>query len=188
MQLYPDLTIELLLSDQKIDIIKEDIDLAIRFGHKPTGDLISTRLKPRKFHICASPSFLQKQGIPKHPQDLATMDCIIFRIPGHPAIWKFRDESGHITDVPITGKLTTLHGTTMTAAALGGIGIALLPDWLCTQEINDKSLIDLFPNFVCTGTEFDTSAWLVYPSRRYLPLKIKKFTNFLHNELGTTTS
>ncbi|PHR93684.1 MAG: LysR family transcriptional regulator [Robiginitomaculum sp.] len=184
MELYPDLTIELLLSDQQVDIIKEEIDLAIRFGKRPTGNFISTRLKPRRFHTCASPNFIQKHGRPSQPKDLANLDCIVFRIPGHSAVWKFRDKNQQLTEVPITGKLTTLHGTTMTAAALAGVGIAMLPDWLCAQEVKNKSLIDIFPGFVCTGTEFDTSAWLMYPSRQYLPLKVKKFIDFLKHELG----
>lgn len=184
MELYPDLTIELLLSDQHIDVVKEGIDLTIRFGLKPTGDFISARLNPRRFKICASPHFIQKYGRPSRPEDLANLDCIVFRIPGHPAVWKFRDETKQLTEVPITGKLTTLHGTTMTAAAVAGVGVAMLPDWLCAQEIEDKSLIDLFPKLDCTGTEFDTAAWLMYPSRRHLPLKVRKLIDFLKDELG----
>lgn len=188
MELYPDLTIELLLSDQQVDIIKEEIDLTIRFGNRPTGDFISTQLKPRKFRTCASPDFIQKYGSPSRPEDLAHLDCIVFRIPGHPALWKFRDKNAQITEVSTNGKLTTLHGTTMTAAALAGVGVAMLPDWLCDKEIADNRLIDLFPDLICTGTEFDTSAWLVYPSRRYLPLKVKKFIDFLNQEFGTPNS
>jgi len=184
MELYPELTIELLLSDQKIDIIEEKIDVAIRFGHKPAGDFISTQLKPRTFHICASPNFIQKHGKPLLPEDLTNLDCIVFQIPGHPSVWKFRDENEKLTEVPITGKLTTLHGATMTTAALAGVGVAMLPDWLCTQEIEEDGLIDLFPGLVCTGTEFNTAAWLMYPCRRYLPLKVRKFIDFLKGEIG----
>ena len=93
-----------------------------------------------------------------------------------------------MTEVPITGKLTTLHGATMTTAALAGVGVAMLPDWLCTQEIEEEGLIDLFPGLVCTGTEFNTAAWLMYPSRRYLPLKVRKFIDFLKDEIGDLSS
>lgn len=183
MELYPDLTVELVLSDQKTDIIKEEIDLAIRFGLKPTGDVVATRLNPRRFRICASPQFILKHGRPTQPEDLSGTDCIIFRIPGHPSVWKFRDKKNKVIEAPVTGKLSTLHGVTMTNAAVAGIGVAMLPDWLCAQEISEGHLIDLFPRFECTGTEFDTATWLVYPSREYLPLKIRKVIDFLKNEL-----
>ena len=187
MELYPDLTIELLLSDQKTDIIKEEIDLAIRFGLKPTGDVVATRLNPRRFRTCASPEFIQKHGRASHPENLADMDCIVFRIPGLPSVWKFRDKKNKVMEIPATGKLSTLHGVTMTNAAVAGVGIAMLPDWLCTQEIGDGSLIDLFPEFECTGTEFDTAAWLIYPSRQYLPLKVRKVIDFLRSELSRSS-
>lgn len=184
MELYPDLTIELILSDQKTDIIKEEIDIAIRFGLKPIDDVVTTRLNPRRFRICASPNFIQKYGRPSRPESLASLDCIVFRIPGHPAVWKFRDNEKKVLEIPITGKLSTMHGVTMTTAAVTGVGIAMLPDWLCAQEIADGSLIDLFPGIECTGTEFDTAAWLIYPSRQYLPLKVRKVVDFLKGQLS----
>ncbi|TNE38575.1 MAG: LysR family transcriptional regulator [Alphaproteobacteria bacterium] len=184
MELYPDLSIELLLADHQIDIIKEEIDLAIRFGLKPKGDFVSVRLNPRRFHICASPGFIQQHGRPSRPETLAELDCIVFRIPGYPSAWKFRSDDGRVIVVPISGKLTTLHGSTMTASAVGGVGVAMLPDWLCGREIDDGSLIDLFPEHECTATEFDTASWLTYPNRQYLPLKVRKVIDFLQMEVG----
>ncbi len=184
MELYPDLTIELLLADHQIDMIKEEIDLAIRFGLKPTGDYVSARLNPRRFQICASPNFIQKYGRPLQPEDLGNLDCIVFRMPGQASIWRFRDSDNEVSEVPISGKLITSHGLTMTAAAVSGVGVAMLPDWLCAQEVKDGSLISLFPGLDCTPTEFDTAAWLMYPSRHYLPLKVRKFMDFLRDEVG----
>lgn len=183
MELYPDLKIELLLADHQIDIIKEEIDLSVRFGPKPAGDFVSTRLNPRRFHICASPGFIQKHGRPARPEDIGDLDCIVFRIPGHANIWRFRHEDGQVTEVAVSGKLVTSHGLTMTAAAVSGIGIAMLPEWLCAQEVDEGSLVDLFPNLDCAYTEFDTAAWLMYPSRQYLPLKVRKFIDFLQEEV-----
>jgi DNA-binding transcriptional LysR family regulator len=183
MELYPDLTIELLLADHQIDIIKEEIDLSIRFGLKPTGDFVSAQLTPRRFHICASPNFIQKHGSPLQPDDIRGLDSIVFRMPGQTSKWKFREKNGDVREVMVSGKIITSHGLTMTAAAVSGLGVAILPDWLCANELESGTLIDLFPRFDCTPTEFDTAAWLMYPSRRYLPLKVRKFIDFLRTEI-----
>jgi DNA-binding transcriptional LysR family regulator len=71
----------------------------------------------------------------------------------------------------------------MTACAVAGLGPALLSDWLCRDEINDGLLVDLFPDYECTATDFDTAAWLVYPSRTYLPSKVRVFVDFLQAEI-----
>ncbi len=71
----------------------------------------------------------------------------------------------------------------MTACAVAGLGPALLPDWLCREELDSGTLVDLFPEYDCTATEFDTAAWLIYPGRSYLPLKLRAFIDFLRKEV-----
>ena len=71
----------------------------------------------------------------------------------------------------------------MTKCAVAGLGPALLPDWLCADEIEAGELVDLFPDYECTATDFDTSAWLVYPSRSYMPLKLRAFIDFLREKI-----
>lgn len=71
----------------------------------------------------------------------------------------------------------------MTTCAVGGLGPALLPDWLCEKEVENGELIDLFPDYECAATDFDTSAWLVYPSRSYVPVKLRVFIDFLREKV-----
>ena len=73
---------------------------------------------------------------------------------------------------------------TMTASTVAGLGVSLLPDWLCRDELTDGSLVDLFPDYECAGTDFDTSTWLVYPSRDYRPLKLSAFIDCLKSEVA----
>lgn len=176
---YPQLTIELELADHHVDILEEQIDLAIRFGRKPGGEFIASRLVPRRFRVCASPPYLEKHGRPGHPRDLARRDCLLFPMQGYRSEWKFRRNGEQVLSVPVAGHLIVSHGLTMTACAVQGLGPALLPDWLCRDEIASGTLVDLFPDFECTATDFDTAAWLVYPSRDYIPLKLRVFIDFL---------
>lgn len=181
--LYPNLTLDLVLMDQHVDLVKEQIDIAIRFGDRPGGDFISSKLVPRNFHVCASPEYIQKNGKPLHPTDLEKLDCLLFSMPGYRNAWKFRNSSTDSFKVPVAGHLLVSHGVTMTKCAIAGLGPALLPDWLCRDEICDGLLIDLFPDYECTATDFDTAAWLVYPSRAYLPSKVRLFVDFLQTEI-----
>lgn len=177
--LYPDLTLELLLMDSHVDLVKEQIDVAIRFGQRPVGDFISHKLVSRRFHVCASPMYIKTHCKPKDPTALSELDCLLFSMPGYRSTWKFRDLHNNMLDVPVTGHLLISHGLTMTACTVAGLGPALLPDWLCQDEIQNGLLVDLFPDYACTATEFDTAAWLVYQSRSYLPSKVRVFVDFL---------
>lgn len=180
---YPSLTLDLVLADHHVDLVEKQIDIAIRFGGKPEGDFISSKLVPRRFHVCVSPAYIQKFGQPTHPADLEKLDCLLFSMPGYRSAWKFRDSESTIIKVPVSGSLLMSHGATMTACAVAGLGPALLPNWLCQDEINNGQLIDLFPEYECAATNFDTAAWLVYPSKAYLPSKVRVFVDFLKSEI-----
>ena len=180
---YPDLTIDLHLVDHSVDIVEDKIDLAVRFGKKPEGDFIVSRLVPRHFRICASPAYIDKHGWPDSPQALSERDCLLFSFPGYRTAWKFRRRDEGVFEVPVAGHVLISHGVTMTRCAVAGLGPALLPDWLCADEVRNGELVDLFPDYECTATEFDTSAWLVYPSRSYVPLKLRAFIDFLREKV-----
>lgn len=182
---YPNLTIDLVLADHHVDMVNEQIDIAVRFGVRPEGDFVASKLVPRRFQVCASPDYIDKHGKPSRPSDLEHRDCLLFSLPGYRSAWKFRRES-NVTTVPVSGHLLVSHGVTMTACAVAGLGPALLPDWLCRDEIIAGSLIDLFPNYECAATEFDTAAWLIYPNHSYLPKKVRVFADFLRTEVAET--
>lgn len=180
---YANLTIDLVLADHHVDMVEEQIDIAVRFGSRPEGDFIASKLVARRFHVCASPAYIEKFGKPAHPSELENLDCLLFSMPGYRSAWKFRDASNKIFKVPVSGHLLVSHGVTMTACAVAGLGPSLLPDWLCRDEIAGGSLIDLFPEYECTATDFNTAAWLIYPSRAYLPTKVRVFVDFLRAEI-----
>lgn len=180
---YPDLTIDLQLVDHAVDIVEEKIDLAVRFGNRPEGDFVVSRLVPRHFRVCASPAYIEQSGMPEDPGKLEERDCLLFSFPGYRSAWKFRRTGEPAFSVPVTGHLLMSHGVTMTKCAVAGLGPALLPDWLCASEIAAGELVDLFPDYECAATEFDTSAWLVYPSRSYVPVKLRVFIDFLREHV-----
>ena len=183
MDRYPALSIELILTDSQVDLVADQIDLGIRFGPKPEGEMSATKLAPRKFQVCASPSYIQRAGGFMHPNDLSERECVLFPLPGYRTHWLFRDKEGQSFEVPVNGRLLVSHGLTMTQCALAGLGPTLLPDWLCKPKLEAGDLVDLFPGYECAANQFDTAAWMVHPSRRYVPHKVEAFMQFLHEEI-----
>ena len=182
-ELYPDISVEFVLSDQVVDIVGEKIDAAIRLGPPPSGDLVRTRLTTVRHRVCASPGYIAEHGLPDAPGSLSQRRCVRFPYSGYKSCWHFRDSSGHIVAVPVDGEIVISNALALKRCVLEGLGPGLLADWMIAQEIKDGSLIDLFPRQEATAAEFDTSAWLVYPSRAYLPGKLRVFIDFLREKL-----
>ncbi len=180
---YPKLTIDLILADHQLDIVEQQIDLTIRFGAKPKDEFVCSELAPRKFIVCASPNYSRINEVTDDPTCLKNLDCLRFSTNGYRDNWKFRHPNKKGFSIPISGHLLISHGMTMTACTVSGLGIAMIPDWLCRDEIADGRLVNLFPEYECAVTDFNTSAWLVYPSRDYMPLKLQVFIDFLKSKI-----
>ncbi|MEP1741928.1 MAG: LysR family transcriptional regulator [Kangiellaceae bacterium] len=180
---YPKLSIDLVLTDSQIDIVEQKIDVAVRFGSQPTGDFVYSKLAPRIFKVCASPEFVKNNPITDDPNCISTLDCLRFSIPGYRDYWKFRLPNKKEIKVPVSGNLLISHGMTMTASAVANLGIALLPDWLCRDEIASGKLIDLFPEYDCAASDFDTYMWLVHPNKDYMPLKVSVFIDCFREQI-----
>ncbi|WP_298839620.1 LysR family transcriptional regulator [uncultured Roseobacter sp.] len=183
-QRFPGITLELIVEDANADLVAQGIDLAIRLAEAPHGDLISTRLMDTRYLVCASPDWIAKHRCPEKPAELAATECLRSALPEFRDRWIFRDQSGEETRVPVTGWFLTPSALALRAAALDGLGPALLPDWLVTQDLAKGRLTELFPQYRCAATGFSTGAWALYPSRAYLPHKVRATLDFFRSELG----
>ena len=176
---YPDLTVDLQLTDAIVDLVAERIDLAVRLGHLTDSTLIARRLMPMLYRVCASPGYLRQQGKPDSPNAIANHNCLLFPLTGFRSRWIFKNQQGQITTVSIQGRTVISNAVALQQCAIADMGIALLPHWLVDSSLAQGVLIDLFPDYQVTATEFDTAAWLVYPSRSYIPLKVLAFIDAL---------
>jgi DNA-binding transcriptional LysR family regulator len=176
---YPELRLELIFTDQNVDLVAEQIDLAIRLAPVIEGDLVCAKLFDTRYRVCASPGYLAKQPALTKPSDLETHDALLFALPGYRTRWLFRDRDGRTRDVRVTGSVITSNALTLRQNMLHGLGPALLADWLIDDDIREGRCTDLFPEYQVTATSFDTAAWLVYPSRRFLPEKVRCMIDFL---------
>lgn len=180
---YPDLRLELIFTDQNVDLIAEQIDLAIRLAPAIQGDMVCAKLFDTCYRVCASPDYLAKAPVLKTPDDLHAHEALLFALPGYRTRWLFRDTNSEVNEVPVEGSLISSNAVTLRQNMLNGLGPALLANWLIDDDIEDGRCVDLFPEHDVTATSFDTAAWLVYQSRRFLPNKVRCMIDFLRQEL-----
>jgi DNA-binding transcriptional LysR family regulator len=182
---HPQLKVELLLTDSNLNLVNERIDLAVRLGAQFEGDAVLTKLMRTRYRVCASPSYIAKYGAPKTPADLAKHRCLLLTLPEFRHEWHFKDAKGKIQSVSVDGDIIISSPLALRRCAIDGMGPVLLTDWLANEAIADGTLVDLFPHLHATATSFDTGVWLLYPTRAYLPLKVRVMVDFLKSKIGT---
>ena len=181
-RLYPEIGVELELTDANVDLVADRIDLAIRLAPSYRADLVGTRLIATRYRVVASRQWLAEHGAPGKPRALEKACCLLFSLPGYRDRWRFR-KGGKITDVAVGGDIVMSSALAIRSGALAGLGPALLADWLIGADLAEGRLVDLFPDHDVAATSFDTAAWLLYPSRRYLPVKVRAAIEFLKREI-----
>ncbi len=185
-QEHPALELELLLTDAVLDLAEERVDLAVRLGASVAPGLVGLQLAPVRYRVVGSPAYIQRHGRPRTPADLARCDCLRFALPGFRTRWKFRTAPASTDDVltvEVRGWLVLSTALALHRAALDGLGPALLPDWLAGSDINSGALLDIFPQHEPTATAFDSAVWLLYPTREYLPRRVRMVVDFLKTRL-----
>lgn len=176
--LYPDLRLECSFTDTNLDLISDRIDLAIRLGPDVSGDVIRTKLMDTSYHLVASPDYLHTAPPLEKPADLALHRCVLFPLPEFTNSWVFEDPSGAQTRQDVQGDLVVSPAAALRDACRAGAGPALLADWLIKDDIAQGRLQKCLPSYRVTATRFDTAAWLVYPSRSFLPQKVRVAIDF----------
>ena len=185
-KLHPSLIVNLHLTDLVLDTVSENIDVAIRQGPLVDSTLVAERLMQAAYTVCASPEYLEKNGKPQQPNDIAHHHCLTFPLPGFRSTWKFRRKNSpqYVEQVNIKSRLTVNLGLALRQCAIDGAGLALLSDWLIGSSLDDGKLVNVFPDHQITATNFETIVWIVYPSRTYIPEKVRAFTSFLKGKLN----
>lgn len=175
MARYPELRVELSLTERQVDLISEHIDMAILISEEVTDQsLISRKLATNKRVICASPEYIKKHGAPKTPEDLLEHNCLTHSSIHHFNDWQFRD-GDEIKVLSIQGNFRTNSASALHEAVKAGIGIARLATFVTQPSLDSGELVPLL-----TEHTHDTSNILaVYPHRRHLSTRVRAFIDFL---------
>src|SRR5690606_32271752 len=150
-------------------------DLAIRITRLEDSSLIARYLAPLGLKVCAAPALIEQFGRPKHPQELAKLPCIIDTNGRSRANWSFVDADGRTVTVTVPARLEVNSPLTTRAAAIAGLGFAMLPDFVALPELESGRLVSVLDDW----TRSSAGIYAVYPHRRYLPARIRVFVDYL---------
>ncbi|HLG83284.1 MAG TPA: LysR family transcriptional regulator [Bradyrhizobium sp.] len=135
LQRHPALSIDLMLADRPVDMIEEDIHLALRIGQLPDSHLVARKLADIQMIVCAAPAYLERRGRPRTPEQLDEHDCLLFSDTPGAGSWRFRTENGAECKIPISAKLWINGLDALVAAARDGAGIVRVPSWQVRADL-----------------------------------------------------
>ncbi len=183
---YPDLKIDLWLTDTDLDLSEHGIDLAIRTGNLGDSTLIGRRLASSPRVVCASPEYWAQHGSPTTPEALMDHNCLTYRFEfgTAAALWQFRNVEGRSTNLQVAGNFQTNNGQALRLATLSGLGVALLPAWSVKEHLMDGTLERVLSDYETTVSDLDFGIYAVYLSRRNLSVKIRLFIDHLSTEFS----
>ncbi|MDR6289139.1 DNA-binding transcriptional LysR family regulator [Inquilinus ginsengisoli] len=178
---WPELQVEVSFTDRRADIVEEGFDLAVRIGGATSDSRLVSRVVGRhRAVLCAAPSYIAARGEPAGIDDLERHDRLIFRSRGRSHIWRFRDDDGGWARVQGSGRLRLDSGEALRDAAVAGLGLALLPDFLVAGDVAAGRLRHLLPGLDAGDVEI----LAIYPSRRLLEPRVRRFIDLMVAELG----
>lgn len=182
-RLHPKIDLELILSDGRLDLTAEGIDLGLRLGTRPTsGTMVFSKLFDTRYRVVASPEHLARFGRPARPEELGDHDGVLFRLPGFRDGWRFRRAPDtRVSEALPKPSLVISNALAVRRAAVMGQGAALLAEWTITEDLSSGRLVDLFPDHEVSAGDFDSAAWLVYSSRHYVPRRLRVFMDHLRD-------
>ena len=184
LELYPELSLELIARDQLGDMVAEGFDIAVRFGEPPSSSLVARRLLETRIVTVATPAYLEQHGRPRKPGDLADHVCIQVRNPvtGQPFPWEFQ-RGRKLIKVPTSGRLLLTEVGTILGTCLSGAGVAQIKALGIQELLDNGDLIDLFPDW--PDEKFPLYA--LYPSRHLPAAKVRAFIDFVVTVVGSNT-
>lgn len=172
---HPDIVLDINLDDRFVDLVEEGFDLAIRISRLDNSSLIARRLAPFSVRLCAAPALIERVGAPVSPQDLSSRPCIVDTNGRWLSNWPFKGDNGEMASVPVSGPMEVNSPLAARAAAVSGLGFAILPDFIASPEIEAGRLVAMMDDRMYSGG----GIFAVYPHRRYLPAKVRVFVDFL---------
>ena len=175
---HPGVDVELAASERMVDLVEEGFDLAVRVSTELAPGLVARRLSPVRIKACAAPIYFRTHRVPKSPDDLAGQNCLVYSYTGND--WRFRRKGVERT-VRVSGNLRSNSGEVLLNAALEGFGVIIAPTFLVGKQLQQKRLVHILPDWEWCD-EF--ALFAVYPSRKFLPPKVRSFVDFLAERFG----
>jgi LysR family transcriptional regulator, transcriptional activator for dmlA len=172
---FPEVKVDLWLSDRVVDLVEERVDVAVRMTSSPPLSFVAKRLAADERLLCASPAYVERRGRPKQPGELTEHECIVFVPASTPVPWKFKSADGKSEAMRVGGHLQLNNLLSLRDAALAGLGIADLPAYLVGDELREGRLVTVLDEFVAT----DRTIYAVYAPSATVPARVREFLKLL---------
>ena len=171
---YPDVQLNIELSDRFVDLIDEGFDVAVRIARLPDSTMFARKLCAMPTIALAAPAYLAVHDVPEHPRALTHHNCLLYSYAAAGDAWPFRDNGQDIA-VHVRGSLRTNNGDVMLAAAKAGLGIAVLPAFIADADLSCGALVEVLGAYRAQAS----AVYAVYPHNRHLSTKVRAFVDFL---------
>lgn len=182
MALHPKIQVDCILNDRVIDPIEEGFDVTVRISQpSPMAALTQVDLAPMPLCLCAAPAYLQRRDPIQDPRTLQDWDCLHYGYRALCTQWRLRGPNGEII-LPIHPRLCSNNGEILRAAAIAGQGVALLPEFMVQSAMASGQLVPILSSYCPMPLTLSA----LYPSHRYLSVKVKRFVDFLGDRFGHT--
>ena len=179
LRLYPEVNVDLSLSDRAADLVDEGFEAAIRIGKLADSRLVARRLQPYRSLLCASPEYIRRKGQPRTPQDLAAHDCLGFTYSARRGRWHLSRGAEEKT-VSFTPRLLANNGEALRQAALAGLGILSQPEILLAEDVRQRRLVRVLPSWSLRARPMH----VVYVADRQATPKLQCFIDFMVKHFG----
>ena len=176
---HPGLTINIDFSDRQVDLVEQGLDLAIRIADLKDSSMHARHLCPIRLLLCASPSYLEKHGKPRKPQDLKSHQVLGYKLGSGQTI-RLSSKRGKEHLVHTSSRMAANNGDFLRDMAISGHGIVLLPTFIAWQNLSKRELVPILESY----TPHALNAWAVYPQTRYLSQRTRRFIDFIAERFG----
>jgi DNA-binding transcriptional LysR family regulator len=179
MHRYPQLEIDMTITDRSVDLIEEGYDVVITVTRDLPLSLVARRLAPIRRNLCATPGYFERQGVPIAPQELVNHNCLDYIHSGDKGQWRFNGPEGAVT-VNVSGRLRINDDEALSQVVLGGFGMALLPTFIIGKDLQAKRLRSVLSEYI----PIEQHVYALHLPKRNLPLKTRVFIDYLSERFG----
>ncbi len=178
MARYPDIRLDLRITDSVVDLVEGAFDVAIRYADLADSSMVARRLAPDRRVLVAAPEYLAQHGEPVTPDELDRHACLVV---GTLDLWTFQDGAGEVIAKRMTPTLRINDGGAVRDAAVAGLVIALMATWVAAEELRSGALVPVLRGYPLVSTQ---TLWAIYPSVRELAPKVRVFIDWLVERIG----
>jgi len=175
---YPDLELDITLTDERRDLIANNIDVAMWLGELPDSDLVARRLCRTGRIVCGSPAYFERRGVPHEPAELRHHNCLLYAQPSYSNLWRFTRD-GREEVVEVAGSVKSENGLVLLSAALANLGIIIAHRWMMRDLLAQGRMITVLKDYTVHPRPGDADLFAVFPSGLSRSRKIRVFIEFL---------